>query len=100
MLTKVKKIIAINCLAALSLGISVQAQEVQSDHWAGTDALDVAPEERRHYRYGKKHYRYCASIPGSNERLRPSGMGRRKTGVFLLGTTAIRLLQDNRYLGT
>src|SRR5690554_1405264 len=58
MRTKVKKIIAINCLAALSLGLSVQAQEVQSDHWAGTDAL--GRELRDYSNAGDEKEKYVA----------------------------------------
>ncbi len=38
-MTNVRKTIAIFIVVALSLGLSTRAQEVQSDHWAGTDAL-------------------------------------------------------------
>lgn len=38
-MTNVRKTIAIFIVVALSLGLSTRAQEVCSDHWAGTDAL-------------------------------------------------------------
>ncbi len=57
-MTNVRKTIAIFIVVALSLGLSTRAQEVCSDHWAGTDALGRTL--RDHAKAGDEKGKYIA----------------------------------------